>query len=204
MAANHKIITYFLEDQAQEAFISAMVNRLAREVGVSVRHDTRSVAYGGRPLTELRRFLRDEQRRPASSTDLLVVSIDGNCHGPNEKRREIRQIIERIGYSRPYVCAVPDPHVERWYLCDGEAVRQALSANVEPLVPAYKCERDRYKQELRRVILEADQSPVIGGAEHGEAIVGAMDLYRASQHDSSLAQFIEELRSALRSLTTRI
>lgn len=203
MAAERKVITFFLEDVAQEAFVTAVVDRLALEVGLSVDHDPRSVLKGGHPLPELKRFLRDEKRRPHLMTDLLIISIDGNCMGHNAKRQEITDIIAQAGYTPSFVCAVLDPHIERWYLCDGEAVREALSASVHPVVPPYKCARDQYKALLRRAIQDAGLDLILGGAEHGEAIVQAMDLYKVGKNEPSLGQFLEDLRSALQSLVTR-
>ncbi len=200
MAADRKIVTYFVEDIAQETFVKAVVERMAREIGIIATADVRSATRGGRPLAELKAFLRDERRRSISTTDLLVIAIDGNCKGYSAKRKEIVGIIDQIGYIKRYVCAIPDPHVERWYLCDGEAVRTALSASVQPTVPLMKCERDLYKKLLRKVIEEAEIAVILGGSEHGEAIVRAMDLYRTGKNEPSLGSFLDDLHSALYAL----
>ncbi len=198
--ASKKTITYFLEDSAQEQFIVALTERLARQEGISIRNDQRSAMYGGRPLFELRRFLATETRRGVTSTDLLIVAMDGNCKGTQQRYSVITQAMAAVNYPRPYVCAIPDPHIERWYLCDPQAVRAALSASVSPVLPPYKCAKDHYKRLLSRTVIQAGLTPVIGGAEHGATIVEQMDLYHACSAEASLNRFVEDARIALRQL----
>lgn len=149
-------IGYFLEDIGQERFLKALVNRVAQDMGLAfrkLRHEVRNATGGlDAALGELRRFLRDvnhERERPFA---LLVVAIDGDCRGYRERRDEIRAIVEESGYPGPVMCAVPDPHIERWYLADPRGLQQVLEVGSVPAVPAYKCERGRYKQALRDAI----------------------------------------------------
>ena len=59
-------IGYFLEDIAHEKFITALVGRVAREVGLTpgvLEHVVYNASGGkGQTMTELRHFLRDMQR----------------------------------------------------------------------------------------------------------------------------------------------
>src|SRR5579859_1615329 len=199
MKGNRRVITYFVEDRAQEFFIRAWAERIAIDVGITVLHNLASVTGGYRALAHLKKFVQDEPEEARATTDLLIISVDGNCRGYQAKRNEIVHIVQRGKYLKPFLCAVPDPHIERWYLCDGEAVRQALSTTIKPIVPAYKCERDRYKAELIKVIEQAGMTPESGGSEHAEAIVKAMDFYRAGKNDPSLKLFLDDLRAALKS-----
>jgi hypothetical protein len=80
-------IGYFLEDIGQEHFLKALVNRIAREVGLPsrrLRHEVRN-ATGGRGvvLDELRRFLRDVNHERERLFTLLVTTqaIASAAHG---------------------------------------------------------------------------------------------------------------------------
>lgn len=68
-----------------------------------------------------------------------------------------------------------------------------------PAVPE-KCERHLYKQLLRKTILDAGQLILTNEMEYAPDLVAAMDLYRAGKNQPSLKHFVDELRSALRSL----
>lgn len=194
-------IGYFLEDIAHEKFITALVGRVAREVGLTpgvLEHVVYNASGGkGQTMTELRRFLRDMQRERIPPPPVLVVTIDGNCQGYTEKRNEIRQIAESYGYAGHLACAIPDPHIERWYMADPAGLQQAIEARVQPVLPAYKCERERYKQVLLEVFADAGIRPLLGGAEYGNDVVEAMRLYAAQQADPALKHFVDHLKAAL-------
>jgi len=196
-------IGYFLEDIGQERFLTALVNRIAQEMGLpshGLRHEVRNATGGrGAVLDELRRFLRDvnhERERPFA---LLIVAIDGDCHGYRERRDEIRAIVEQSGYPGPVICAVPDPHIERWYLADPHGLQQVLEVGSIPKVPAYKCERGRYKQALREAIRQTGIAPPLGGLEYGSDIAETLDLYAVGKVDVGFKHFVDELRAGLAS-----
>lgn len=194
-------VAYFLEDALQESFLQALVARVAGELSLSpdaVISDVRNATHGkGTVMTGLRRFVRDVQRQRERAPDILIVAVDSNCQGFVEKRREIETIAQRAGYARPLVCAVPDPHIERWYLEDAIALQQVLRSQVIPQPPPYKCERDRYKQALRQVITDAGRIPLLGGAEYGEEIAHCLDLYMVGKADGAFKHFVDSLKEAL-------
>ncbi|MBN1875634.1 MAG: DUF4276 family protein [Anaerolineae bacterium] len=194
-------IGYFLEDVGQEAFLQALVERVAQDVGINkkeLHHDPRNTTGGkGRVITELRKFLRDVQHSRASDFDVLVIAIDGNCQGYLEKRNELHDIVERSGYRSAVVYAVPDPHIERWYLEDVAALTQAIGADIKPDTPRYKCERGRYKNALREALKQAGIVPPLGGIEYAADIAQALDLYTVGKADAGFKHFEDELRSVI-------
>ena len=194
-------VGYFLEDIAHEKFVTALVRRVGQEAGLAsevLEHIVYNASGGkGRTMTELRRFLRDVERGIVPPTPVLVVAIDGNCHGYTEKHNEIRRVAEDYGYAGQLVCAIPDPHIERWYMADPGGLQQAIGARVRPVLPAYKCERGRYKRAILGVFADVGIKPLLGGAEYGNDVVEAMDLYAAQQADPALKHFVDHLKAAL-------
>jgi len=189
-------IAYFLEDIGQELFITALVERIAKDAGVQrVRSQVLNATRGGgAALAALKRFLHDAVREQRHPYRLLVVAIDGNCKGYRERRRSICSIVERSGYQGEVICAIPDPHIERWYLADPEALRQVLGCKVDFEVPAYKCERDRYKQILRQVIQKTGVIPPLGGIEYGDDIAHALNFYHVCKTDQAFKHFMDALK----------
>lgn len=199
-------VGYFLEDIAQENFLKALVERIAQEIGFAagcIRHEVRN-ATGGRAvvLDELHRFLRDVAREREPCFEILVVAIDGNCRGHQARQDEIRAIVQRSGYPGAVVCAVPDPHIERWYLADPHGFQQALGTHVLPQPPSYKCERGRYKEALRRAVRQTGVVAPLGGIEYGPGIAATLDLYRVGRTDTGFKHFIDELRGGLTPFAT--
>ena len=200
MAGKRIVVTYFLEDPAHEAFITPLVPLIAREMNISIQDDVRSAEHGSQVRVALRRFLYDSQRRPSIRTDLLVVGVDGNCKGYQAKRNEMQQEIQHGRFTRHVVYAIPAPHVERWYLCDLQALRRAISPTVKLNKLPGKCERDLYKNEYRRILKEAGINIVLEGYEYARAIVEALDIHHIGAKDQSLGKFIDDLRAALKTL----
>jgi hypothetical protein len=192
---------YFLEDVGQEAFLVALVERVAKEVGLAsgdLDHDPRNVVGGkGTAVSELRFFLRDVQSGYERPFDVLIVAIDSNCQQYVEKRNEILAVVERTGYPGTVVCAIPDPHIERWYLADPQSLRKVIGADIQPKVPTYKCERGRYKYALREAFRQADILAPLGGTEYGSEVATALDLYSVGKVDTAFKHFVDELRAAL-------
>lgn len=192
-------VGYFLEDIAQEAFILSLVTRIAEEVGMpetALDHDSRS-AIGGRGTvtSELRRFLRDVRRGDERPFDVLVVAIDANCCGYSERRNEIRHIVDQTDYHGTVVYAIPDPHIERWYLEDSQGLREVVDADIQPQTPPYKCERGLYKLALREAFQEAGIHAPLGGAEYGPEIAEVLDLYEVGNADAAFRHFVTDLRA---------
>jgi len=194
-------IGYFLEDIGQEHFLKALVNRVAREKGLPsgrLRHEVRNATGGrGKVMDELRSFLRDVSREREQLFALLVVAIDGDCRSYQERRNEIRAVVDRSGYPGTVVYAVPNPHIERWYLADPHGLQQVLEVSSIPEVPPYKCERGRYKQALRDAIRQTGIVAPLGGLEYGPDIAEVLDLYTVGKVDAGFKHFLDGLRAEL-------
>lgn len=191
----------FVEDAAHESFIAALVRRVASELGVEIEIEVRN-ALGGRGsvLTSLRKYVRDLARGREGFAELLVVAIDGNCQGSQAIRREIRGIVEREAYAGKLVCAVPNPHVELWYLADGTAVHAVINVpGPQAGLPEHKCEKGRYKTLLRKAFCDGGIDPPAGGSEYGQDIANKLDLPRARATDRTLDEFADDLGAAIRS-----
>lgn len=200
-------IGYFLEDRAQENFLKAIVERVAKEEGIdcsTIEHDIRSSTGGfGQVIFEFRKFLRRYGNIKITPFDILVVAIDGNCKGFNEMETKLRKYAQQTRYPRMehVVFAIPDPHIERWYLDDSKAFMEAVGLNTYPLIPKYKCKKDIYKQAIDNNLQSAGISSVLGGSEYGELIVKFIqDLYHLGKEDTSLGHFIDSLGSHFRLL----
>lgn len=188
-------ITLLAEDDAQERLIGALIRRLAQEERVPTRLRVRS-AYGGLPkvLRELALLARDVERGLTAVPDVVVVALDANCKGVDDRRARIQ---ERAGSLRDkLVCAVPDPHVERWFLVDGAAFKEVLGRGCE--APDQKCEKDRYKRLLVEAIRAAAVEPLLGGVEYAEDLAAQMDLRRAARTDAALGAFLSAMQARLR------
>jgi hypothetical protein len=187
-------VVYFFEDIAHERFVRSLTKRVARECGVEIEEDVRNTTHGSKVWSEWRQFLREIRKGWVPQPDVLVVVVDGDCRGAAQVRRQLEEEAVRIE-PRLFrlVCAVPDPHIERWYLEDAEALPRVVpGARPRPL--RYKCERDRYKNALRNAIRAAGVEPILGGAEYGEAIA---EVLRPERMDRSFQRFWEDLRAAL-------
>lgn len=91
------------------------------------------------------------------------------------------------------VCAIPDPHVERWMLISSRAFKCVFGEGCD--APTYKCEKDRYKKLLIDAIRQTGTTPIFGGMEYAEAIVDAMDIEEIVKKKETLATFIQELKA---------
>jgi len=184
-------VALFVEDFAHQAFLAALLQRLAAEYGVEVHLDWRNARRGhGAVVNELKQFLRDLQRGQDRLPDLVVVATDANCKGLVERLRQINYVTSE---SAPRViCAVPDPHIERWLLLDSAAFKTVFGRGCN--APDQKCERMRYKKMLIDAIRVSGVTPSLGGIEFAEDIVAEMDFNRAVAADDSLRRVIEELR----------
>lgn len=194
-------IGYFLEDIAQQRFICALVERVACGLGLSptdLCHDVRNATGGeGQTIGSLRAFLRRRSRAPVASFDLLVVAIDGNCRKYTAQRAEIISLMSQVNYPGAVACAVPNPHVERWYVADPIGFQRSVAGPRLPVVPKYKCERARYKDALSDALRDAGLETPLGGAEYGEQIAQHIDLQRAGRADRSFKLFRDDVRQAL-------
>jgi hypothetical protein len=186
----------FVEDRAHEAFLSALIDRIAAEERLEPNLHIRSGRGGhGRALAELRIFQQAVVKGGAILPDIVVVAIDANCQSFNRARHEIGDRIEPELQDR-VVIACPDPHIERWYMADPPSFKDVVGR--QPRLEKVKCERDRYKQILVETIHASGQVTTLGGIELAGDLVAAMDLYRAGKSEPSLKSFVDDLRRALR------
>lgn len=192
-------IDVFVEDRAHEALLVPLVERIAGEEGLAVRVKVRS-GRGGHPraMRELKLYQRlvRSGTEGATTPDVLVVAIDGNCSSFAAKRQEIASAVQEP-FSPRLVVAAPDPHVERWYLADPAAFREVVGHH--PGLTTQKCGRDYYKHLLAKAIRDAGHPPTLGGVEFAADLVDQMDLYRAGKNDASLKAFVDDLRAKLTS-----
>jgi len=190
-------IALFVEDDAHQQFIGALIRRVATEFNVVVRLDWRSAVGGhGKVTTEVADYVRDLRRQGGPWPDLIVVATDANCKGLNQREREIGP----VDAPAPVIFAIPDPHIERWLLLDGAAFKAVFGTGCD--APDQKCDRGRYKQQLIDAIYTAGATPLLGGIEYAEDIVREMDLGRASRSDRSFKRLVEDLRGAFQGWET--
>ncbi|MFN3742807.1 MAG: DUF4276 family protein [Anaerolineales bacterium] len=187
-------VVCFCEDIAHERFIRALIHRAAEVRSTPVEIQVLNATHGSRVWREFRQYLREIKKGRQSVPDVLVVVIDGNCKTPAQVRRDIQEEVKKRGLEIPHlVCAVPDPHIERWYVEDQQALKSILPGAKPEKLP-YKCERDRYKQGLKNAIRAAGVEPSLGGAEYGEDVGKALE---PSRLDDSFRSFWNDLLAAL-------
>lgn len=191
-------LALFCEDAGHAAWTRALIQRLARARHVSVGiHDVSAQGGKGTAISQLKVYQRIVARGSGSS-DLLVVVIDGNCVGWQEKQREVRRIVDPEVFPRA-VIGCPHPHVERWCFADPEAFTQVVGP--APDVPE-KCERGLYKNLLAGAVREAGLLLLTGDPmELAPDIVAVMDLLRAGRSQPSLGQFVADLTREIGSLS---
>jgi len=194
----YKII-FFLEDTAQEAFIRAMVERLIQDEGKNVQdYDLRVLnSRGGGSIRAYKDFLIQVKKRKYLDADVLIVGSDGNCNGFVKRKQQLLDASKSIPYP-VVISAVPDPHIERWYLLDGQALAHAAGVPVKAVSPTVKCDKNHYKNLLKNAFTDQGIVPPFGGAEYGAIVAKSMDIYTAGTVDHSLRDFIDQVRSWLR------
>ncbi len=192
------VVDLFVEDRAHEDFIGAILRRIARLEHRDIQLRIRA-AKGGYPLVlrelDLYQKLVLKGFAGMSPPDILVVAADANCHGLAAKKKEIRQRLKKAFRDRT-VLAVPDPHVERWYLSDRQSFKQVVG--VQPPTERRKCERDRYKQILAQAVRDGGHPAILGGIEFAKELAESMDFYRAGQSEPGFKQFVSDAVSAFK------
>lgn len=192
-------IALFLEDAGHLEFIGSLVARISDEEHANADLLGRNAAGGrGTTVTSLRNYLQDVADGREEFAEIVVVAIDGNCVGWQRRVRDILEIVNRTAYAGRVVCAVPDPHVEIWYLADGRAAARVAGAPRQEPLPAQKCEPNFYKDLLREAFLAADIDPPAGGTEFGSDIARELDIARARRSHPDFNAFVDELIGAIR------
>ena len=184
-------ISLFVEDEAHEDFLTALVQRLADTYQVEVHLLPYSVRGGrGKVINALKRYQQELQLNQEELPHLIIVGIDGNCMRPPAREREINQALS--GFADFAICAIPDPHIERWLLLDTEAFKTVFGSGC--LTPDRKCERDRYKRLLMNAIYEVGANPTLAGTRHVADLVNAMNFQRLARRQDSLGRLFKALQ----------
>lgn len=184
----------FVEDQAQEKFLSALLLRIAAEQSVPLAIRPRTARGGiGKALNHLEEFAKAVEQGSESLPDGLVIGLDANCQGYVQRRRIVNKRARPL--ANLVICAIPDPHIERWFLLDGEAFRTAVGAGCD--APDEKCEKSRYKRLLNKAVRLAGVQPLLGGVEYAEDIVNAYHIQRVADRDASFGKLVSEFRNWL-------
>lgn len=192
-------IALFVEDHAHHLFLKALISRLTSEYEIQVILNWRNVRRGhGAVIKELKQYVRDLHRDHAGLPDLVIVATDANCKGMKERMNEIAAATKEELID--IVCAIPDPHIERWLLLDSAAFKTVFGRGC--IAPDFKCERARYKKLLIEAIMATGITPSLGGIEFAGDIVHKMDLLRVGRMDSSLGHLLEELQAIFRKWQT--
>lgn len=181
----------FVEDGAQEKFL-ALLDRLAREAGLQLTIRLRTATGGvAKVLEQLSEFISEVEKNMVRLPDGLVVAVDANCKGYNERRKLAEN---RAGkFKESIVYAIPDPHIERWFLLDSEAFRAVLGRGCK--APDAKCEKKRYKRLLGAAVLDTGVQPLLGGIEYAEDLVAQYHYQRVADNDPSFNKFLGEVRN---------
>ena len=161
-------------------------------------------ARGGGSLTAFRKFLKDARRHGHLNADLLIVGMDANCKGFTVRRDEVAKVAGKSNTYPVVIAAIPEPHVERWYLLDLTALGKAAGVPIVAAAPAYICEKNHYKTLLRQAFKDSGITPPLGGLEYGPLIAQHMDLFAAAKQDHGLAEYVEKARAWLKQAKTSV
>jgi hypothetical protein len=171
--------------------LRALVERLRAQHDVSLAVKATSVRGGhGRALTALQSYLENLSEGQEPVADLLLVAQDCNCQGYAARKAAIDKVV--AGYANPVLCAIPEPHVERWFLLDPAAFKAVFGKGCP--APDRKCERDRYKMLFAQAIQDAGITPLAGGLEFVENLVQAMHFERMEKSDPSFGKLLKSQR----------
>lgn len=183
-------VILFAEDYAHETFISALIKKLANENGIKLEFIARSARGGhGKAVSEFASYLKTLPYEREGLPDLVIVAIDANCKSYLECKTEIEKINQQYNYLT--ICAIPEPHIERWLLIDSSAFKAVLGQGCT--APDQKCEKDRYKKLLYEAVAATGITPLLGGIEYAQDIVNNMNIQRAMNADISFRKFIADL-----------
>jgi hypothetical protein len=100
-------------------------------------------ARGGLPKMhfEFGEFLRDLGKGRGDLPDLLLVVLDANCLGYNDRKQVMNRVLETHARFKQIVSyGIPDPHIERWMLVDESAFRTVFGRGCT--LPALRCAKD--------------------------------------------------------------
>lgn len=189
-----KSLGLIAEDAMHESFLTALTVRMSRELGLDIRLAALNSKGGlGSAKSAFKLYLRRFNKGLEEYHDGLVVAADCNCKGVNDRLAEFRGIEERLPTGILICYALPDPHIERWFLLDPTAFERVFGSRCT--LPRYKCERDYYKMLVSREIRTAGINPILSGNEWVTDIVEASDLEAWRVRGDELGRFVGDLHS---------
>ena len=199
MAGKYKIL-FFVEDNAQEQILPGLFVRIAEGQGIPHGGLDIQIPYssGGGSIKALKDYARDYGKD--NLADCIVLGSDGNCNGLNKKRQSLEKNLRPLDLPQTIILAIPNPHIERWYMLDSKALSEAVGESVMDHAPRQKCEKGHYKQLLKDAIQSAGVVPLQGGAEYGGEIAKSLDLYKVSKSEPGFAYFEEQVRAWAKSM----
>jgi hypothetical protein len=195
--AEHRVHVW-CEDRGHESVVRALVERIAKQLGVRVDIETKTGEGGaGRAITEFKAWQRAVQRGLLGGTpDLVIVVVDANSVGARARHAELQGAI--IDGIFPHVAiGCPDPHIEAWLLLDVAAFR--LVTGSPPLAHQPRPGEDH--KALYQSSVAASGIPLLTGPmELAPDIIARMEIDKMAAMDRSLASFLSDVRAALRRL----
>lgn len=190
------IYAYFYEDSGHTGLIGGLVKRVAQDMGVDLEERPVVTKGGsGRVMEELQAYVRDIERGRSTRPDLLVVALDADTVGEQERRRRVKEVLQPLAGLPCLVVAVPRPHVEKWYLLDSQALKNLFGQPIQPL-SITSDKPDYYKKELGE--LAARVGSAMGMLEWGGEIAARMSLQPGHLGCDDFERFIRDLRGCLR------
>ncbi len=198
------IVLYFVEDPAQESFITTVIRRIAAGEGIPAQRVSLSgwaVQDGSKAIAEFRHFVQEAGDDLWASADIFVVGFDANREGVSERRKQLRMITKPldIALQDRIAFAVPDPHIERWYLEDQQAFNSVFGPGSAPAMPSYRTDKDYYKLLLHDAIARTGHDSLLGVSAYGEDIALAVK-FDVLSNDRGFKLFRKDLRRAFRRL----
>lgn len=188
-------IRLFCEDSFHEKFVGALLKRFEDEYQAGVTSRFLS-AQGGlsKMHGELKYFLRDLERDRQSLPDSIIVVVDANCQGYNDRKSLMENVVKHFPRFQQLVSyAIPDPHIERWMLVDAKAFQTVFGRGCT--LPAVKCAKGEYKKLLRSEIRKSGIEAPLGGEEFAEDIVMNMDLEQVESREPNFGLFLRNLKA---------
>ena len=129
--------------------------------------------------------------------DRVIVVHDCKCKGKEKVKKFFSDIAGRSAYPYKEISyALPDPYIERWYLADTKALKEAIKLKKEPSKLGYVHDKKRpdfYKNEINRITSESEMELPWVASEYGDKIAEKLDLQAVGKVDKNFKEFIESL-----------
>jgi len=97
------------------------------------------------------------------------------------------------------VYAIPDPHIERWYIMDQRAFKDGVGLEKGADMPEYKCKKAYYKHVLNQALRDSNVSSLLSGAEYAEKIIEHIEnIDSFCRQNAGCQAFVGDLRGFFR------